>query len=243
MDLRSHRALPRLAAAGAAVALLLTGCGGDGDTTTGGGATPAEPARSEPAAPKPAEVETALRAQLEAGLGQVAVTSIACTSRGTGFTCSVKAVSAGQPRSGRLSLEAQGGERRFVASGRLAGSGGNIKLSGLVVDLDQPAPEKPAGPPGRSPLEQAIEAALEQSNPQLIITRLKCPEQEQGSRGARFTCRAKGPYGVSPATVVIRVTQTDSAAKRFVLSGTIDFTDPTGRSAHGTFQDVKVVVP
>lgn len=112
-----------------------------------------------------------------------------------------------------------------------------------MTDLNKPAPAKPPRKPGRSALEQEIEASLEQRNPQLIITRLKCPEGKATGSGAQFTCKAEGPYGVSPAVIDIRVTQTDDTGKRFELRGTIDFTDPTGRKAHGSFRNVKVVVP
>ena len=225
--------------------LLVAGCGGgsDGDGETSAGGAQEQAGQPEPEKPQPAAIEAALKSRLEASVAQMTVTSAQCTPRGEDFTCRVRAVSAGQPRSGRLKLVAQRGGRAFLGSGRLAGPGGRIKLSGLVVDLDQPAPARPPAQPGRSPLEQAIEASLQQNNPQLIITRLRCPEPEPSGSGAQFDCRAKGPYGVSPAVVVIHVTQRDEAGKRFVLRGTIDFTDPTGRKAHGTFEGVKVVVP
>lgn len=65
---------------------------------------------SEPGVEKPqaAAVEAALKAQLEAALLQLNVETIDCTRQGEDFTCRVRGISAGQPRSGRLTLTAQG---------------------------------------------------------------------------------------------------------------------------------------
>jgi hypothetical protein len=226
-----------VAACGAAL-LLAAGCGGD-DSENGEDASQRAPQKSQPA-----RVEAALKAQLEATLLVLQVQTVACTPKGEDFTCRVRGISGGQRRSGTLRLTAQGTTgNRFLGSGKLAGRGGHIRFSRFVVDLDKPAPAKPAGKPGRSPLEQQIELSLEQRDPQLLITRLSCPEGRATGAGAKFTCRAKGPYGVSPAVIDIRVTQTDDTGKRFELRGDIDFTDPAGRKQHGTFRNVRVIVP
>lgn len=236
-------AFPRLVLSGVALIALLpaAGCGGD---SGGGGRAKTGPATTRVAKPQAGAVGAALKAQLEAGVGQLTVEEVRCTLRGEDFSCTVKAIGAGQPRSGTVRLAAQGNSGSvFIAAGGLAGPGGHIRFSRLVVDLNRPPPAKPPSTPGRSALEDAIQASLQQRDPQLIITTLRCPEGKATGARAKFTCTGKGPYGVSPAVIVVRVTQTDAAGKRFVLRGTLDFTDPTGRKAHGSFRDVRVAIP
>ena len=236
-------ALKRTALCGVALLGLLPAAGCGGDSGGGGGAQTGQ-ATTQAAKPRTDAVGAALKAQLEAGVGQLTVEKVRCTPRGEDFSCAVQAIGAGQPRKGLIRLKAYGGSGTvFLAAGRLAGPGGHIKFSRLVVDLNQPSPAKPPSAPGRSTLEDAIQASLQQRDPQLIITTLRCPDGKATGAGAKFTCTGKGPYGVSPATIVVRVTQTDAAGKRFVLSGTIDFTDPAGRKAHGSFRNVRVAIP
>jgi hypothetical protein len=226
-----------VAVCGAAM-LLAAGCGGD-DSENG-----QDTAERAPQKPQPARVEAALKAQLEAALLALTVQTVACTPKGDDFTCRVRGISGGQRRSGTVRLTAQGETgTRFLGSGKLAGRGGHIRFSRFAVDLAKPAPAKPAGKPGRSPLEQQIELSLEQRDPQLLITRLSCPEGRATGAGATFRCIARGPYGVSPAVIDIRVTQTDDTGKRFELRGDIEFTDPAGRKQRGSFRNVRVVVP
>lgn len=236
---------PRCVAVFGAALLLAAGCGGgdsgggDEGADTGGDQT--EIAVKEAT---PATVESALRPQLEVAVLGVSIQTVDCTGNGEDFTCAVKGItSSGQRRSGTVQLKAQGTSgRRFLGNGKLAGPGGSSKFSRLLVDLDAPPPAEPAPTPGVSELEQGILASLNETDAQLIISKLKCPDGKATGDGAKFTCTATGVYGVGATRFDIHVTQTDDAGKRFELTGEFDAKDPTG-TRHGSFQDVKVVLP
>lgn len=226
----------------AAALLLAAGCGGgdsgDGDAETGGDET--KPAAEEVT---PATVESALKPQLEAGVLGVNIRTVDCSRKGEGFTCAVKGItSSAQRRSGTVKLKQRGASgRRFLGSGKLAGPGGSTEFSRLLVDLDAPPPTEPAPTPGVSDLEQGILASMNETDAQLIITKLKCPGGKAVGDGAEFTCKAQGAYGVGSVSFDIHVKQTDDAGKRFELSGEFDAKEPTG-TRHGSFEGVKVVL-
>jgi hypothetical protein len=235
---------PRCVAVCGAALLLAAGCGG-GDSGGGDGGADTSGDQTETAVKEatPATVESALKPQLEVVVLGVNVQTVDCTRKGQDFTCAVKGItSSGQRRSGTVKLKAQGTSgRKFLGSGKLAGPGGSSKFSRLLVDLDAPPPAEPAPTPGVSELEQGILASLHETDAQLIISKLKCPDGTATGDGAKFTCEAKGTYGVGSTSFDIHVTQTDDAGKRFELSGEFDAKEPTG-TRHGSFRGVKVVL-
>jgi hypothetical protein len=229
-----------LCAAACGTAVLASGCGDSGKGTKSP-ASDTNATEQKPTKPQPAAVAAALKARLESSL-QLQIQTIACTPQGGDFACRVKGVALGQPRSGTLTLKAQGATGTvFLGGGKLAGSGGNIKLRHLAVDLSQPAPRKPALPPGRSQLEQQMDFRLRRLDPRLIISKVDCPQGKATGKGATFTCKANATLGVNPATITVHVVQTDSAGKQFVLSGEI--VNPDRGEKYGSFRKVKLVVP
>jgi hypothetical protein len=222
--------------------VLASGCGGDSGKGTKSSASNTNAAEQKPTKPQPAAVATALRDQLEASALQLQIQTIDCKPQGADFACRVKGVSLGQPRSGTLTLKAQGATGTvFLGGGKLAGSGGNIKLRHVAVDLNQHVVRRPTLPPGRSHLEYQMELRLGQLDPMLSIHRLKCPQGKATGKGAKFTCKADATLGVNPATITVHVVQTDSAGKQFVLSGEI--VNPARGEKSGSFQKVKLAVP
>jgi hypothetical protein len=218
-----------------AALLLATGCDGEseGGSEAGGQGTAAEARRVTPA-----RVEAGLKARLESGIASLAVQSVDCARQGRSYTCQVDALAGGQRRSGDMTLAADRTGRRFMARGKLAGTGGHVSISGLIVDVDRPVrPRRPA-----TSLKQQIKVSIQERDPQFLVRTVSCPGGGTKRAGGSLECTARGVYGVHPASAALTVTQTDDAGRAYGVTGKLVIEDPAGRR-RGSFRNIRVALP